>query len=309
MNRRIALTLLLGALAAGCGKKEGTDKEAPAASGAASGSAAPAAGMLDRIKEAVSNEITVQIKPPVVGSKRKVEGTTTTTMQLKMKNREMSFSEKTTSRRTEEVLAVDGTTVTRLKVSYEVNSKETTEANKVRTKPDLLAGKTFILEFAAGKVAVSSEDKKPVAGPAKLALLKEFKTFGQPDKVEAALNGKKLKVGEPVTGLDAELSEQLKNTVDDPRSGLVVDTPRMTLKRKDGDFAVFEVKASARATKGMMKGVVIDTTSEVYVHLTDNRSSKTTTSGTMVLTPDEQAKNKDLSLSGTITGESSATPI
>lgn len=304
MNRSLLLTLVLsvGLSSVGCKKKE-------EGSGAAASASADSPGLIEKVKEAVSNEVTLKPKAPAVGMKRQVDESSETNMQIKMGAREMNIVEKETAKRVEEVMAVEGNTITKMKVTYEIHSKESTEGGKTRKTPDLLAGKSFLLESVKGKVNVTTDAGKPVAGPAKNALLKEYKTFGQQDKVEAALANRPLKIGEPVTGLDEVMTEQLKAAVDDGRSGIVVDPPKMTLKRKDGDFAVFEMAATVKMTKGMMKGLVIDTSGEIFIHTTDSRSTKTNTSGTMALSPEEQSKNKGLSLSGTIKQNSVASPL
>jgi hypothetical protein len=307
MNRSmwLPLSLALTMFATGCGKKDAPGEAAPAASGAASGaaSAAAAPGVLDRLKDVVSSEVTLQHKAPAVGDKRKVEETGEITMQMMMGKQEMKFTEKTAAKRTEEVLAVDGSTVTKLKVTYELNSKESIDDKKTRKTPDLLSGKTFILEAVKGQVTVTQEGGKPVVGPAKTALLKEFKTFGQPDKIQTAINGRKLKMNEPIPELSAAFDEQMKATMDDGRGGLVMDSSRILLKRKDGDFAIFEAVVNAHLTKGMMRGVAFQTTSELAVHVTDARQIKTTTRGTIGLSPEEKAKSK-ASLDGTIQQQS-----
>lgn len=302
-----ALALVSCLLAVGCGKKA----EEGAGAGAGAAGAAPSASAAAEVKgkEAASAEVTLQIKAPAVGAKRKVEESNEMTMQLKMGPKDLSIVEKETVRRVEEVLAVTGNLVTKMKVTYEENSKESTEGTKTKKKPDTLAGKTFIVEAVQGKVNVTTGEGKPVMGPAKLTLLKEFKQFGQQDKVEAALPKRPLKIGEELPELGAALGEQLKASMDDDgRSGTTVDPPKVTLKRKEGDLAVFGMTAVARSTKGMMKGLVVTTNGEIFVRIADGQTTKMTADGTMGLTPEEQAKSKGVTLTGTLKRLMTATP-
>lgn len=297
-----SLALVFCLLAAGCGKK--------AEEGAGAAGAAPSASAAQgEVKEAASSEVTLQIKAPAVGAKRKVEESNVLTMQIKMGPKDMSIVEKETVRQIEEVLAVTGNLVTKMKVTYEENSEESTEGTKTKKKPDTLAGKTFIVEAVQGKVNVTTGEGKPVMGPAKLTLLKKFKNFGQQDKIEAALPKRPLKIGEELPELGAALGEQLKASMDDDgRSGMTVDPPKVTLKRKEGDLAVFGMTAVARSTKGMMKGLVVNTNGEIFVRIADGQTTKMTADGTLGLTPEEQAKSKGMTLTGALKRLMTATP-
>lgn len=301
----LALSLLVACNLAGCGKKEGGD-----ASPAASASAAPAEekGVLGKLKDAVSSEVTITKKPVAVGAKRKIEETGSVDLKMKMGAREMTLLEKEVTKRTEEVLAVEGNIITKLKVSYEAHTKEVTDSGKSRTVPDTLAGKEFIIESVKGKVNVTSGDGKPAAGPAKLAVLKEFKQFGKEDKFETGIPSRPLKVGDEVPELGAPMTEQLQKAIDeDARSGMTVDPPKTVLKSKEGDLAVFEVTTTARSTRGMMKGLVIPLTVSVAVRTSDGRVARSTVDGTMGLSPEEKAKNKNLTLDGVLKKTQTAT--
>lgn len=300
------LALSIVCAAAGCGKKDGSSEGAPAPSGVASAQA-ESKGVLDKLKDAVSTEVSITRKPPTVGEKRKISQEGDMNMNLKMGPKDMAISEKEVTRRSEEVLAIDGENVSKMKVAYEVHSRSSSEGTKTRQTPDTLAGKTFIVEMVKGKVNVTTEDGKPVAGPAKLTLLKEFKQFGKQDKAEAALPKRPLKVGEEVPEMGAALGEAFKESMDaDGRSGITLDPIKVVLKRKEGELVVFEATSTARAAKGMMKGLVMPLKVETFVRPGNGRIEKNIVDATMGLSPEEQAKNKNMTLSGTLKQTSSA---
>ncbi|MCS6901865.1 MAG: hypothetical protein RMJ98_19745, partial [Myxococcales bacterium] len=119
-----------------CKKKEDSGQKGSVA--AASASAVP--------KETPSGDVTLQRKPFQVGAKRVVEESGELNLQLKMGPRDSTISEKESNRRTEEILAVDGDKITKLKVTYEAYSKESSKEDRARKAPDLLSGKTFLIE-------------------------------------------------------------------------------------------------------------------------------------------------------------------
>jgi hypothetical protein len=283
-------SLVLCAVLGGCGKKKDDGQPGAAASATASASAT----------EAPDTGVLLQRKPPQVGAKRIVEESGELTMQLKMGPRDMTLTEKESNRRTEEVLAVEGDQITKLKVTYEAHSKESSEGGRVRKTPDLLSGKTFVVEVVKGKVNVTTGEGKPVLGPAKKAVSDEFKDIGKPNPVEAALPSRPLKPGDELPELGAAFGEQLRSAMDDGRSGITVDPPKATFKRRDGELAVFDLSTVVRSTKGMMKGVLITLTGELAVRIADGHPARMSVDGTLGLTPEEQAKSKGTTLTGTL---------
>jgi hypothetical protein len=284
-------TLALCALLCGCGKKKDDDGQPGAAASAAASAVAT---------EAPDTGVLIQRKPPQVGARRVVEESGELNMQLKMGARDMAITEKESNRRTEEVLAVEGDQITKLKVTYEAHTKESTEGGRTRKTPDLLSGKTFLVEVVKGKVNVTTGEGKPVIGPAKKTVSDEFKDLGKPDKVEAALPSRPLKPGDELPELGAALGEQMRSAMEDGRSGIAVDPPKVTFKRRDGELAVFDLSTILRSTKGMMKGVMITMTGELSVRIADGHPAKMSADGTLGLTPEEQAKSKGMTLTGTL---------
>jgi hypothetical protein len=58
----------------------------------------------------------------------------------------------------------------------------------------------------------------------------------------------------------------------------------------------------------MMKGLVVTTSGEIFVRIADGQTTKMTADGTMGLTPEEQAKSKGVTLTGTLKRLMTATP-
>ncbi|MCS6901354.1 MAG: hypothetical protein RMJ98_17050, partial [Myxococcales bacterium] len=151
-----------------------------------------------------------------------------------------------------------------------------------------------------GKVVVATGEGKPVLGPTRNAVAEEFKNLGTPSEIEAALPTRPLKPGEELPELGAALGEQLRSAVEAGQSSISVDPPKLTFRRRDGELAFFDFSTVVRSVKGTMKGVLITMTGEFAVRVADGHPAKLSVDGIFGLTPEEQAKSKGMTLTGTL---------
>ena len=277
------IALSVAALVVGCGKKDEAEKPkgAPSVSTPTAAAAAPKSetGVLGKLKQAVGGELTIARKPPKVGDKQKVEHSSNLTLNIAVGPKKIGVLEDEVNKRTEEVLAVTGDVVTKAKVAYEQRTK--TKAQDGRTgapQKDILAGKAFLVEFKGGKVLVTSEDGKPVDAASRASVEKDYKRFGKPNAVSAAVPTRALKIGEEVKELSAAIAEDIKDDMDAEKAGLTIDAPKVVLDRKEGDDAVFVITMTMRMAKGPLKGN-IPVSGSVTVRTTDGFLRRSETNG------------------------------
>ena len=296
--------LSFAVLAVACGKKDETSKTPPAtsASGAAATSAAPKAeeGVFGKLKQAVGGEITITRKPPKVGAKRKIEHTSNLTLDIALGPKKIGVLEDEVNKRTEEVLAVTGDIVTKAKVTYKQRTK--TKAQDGRTgapEKNVLAGKSFVVEIKDGKVVVTTDEGKPLDAASKSAVEKDYKRFGKPNAVAAALPTRALRVGEEVKELSAAVVEDLKDDMDAEKTGLTIESPKVVLDRKEGENAVFVITMTMRMAKGPLKGT-IPVIGRIIVRANDGFLLRSETAGPINLDISEVDKQKGVSGAGTV---------
>jgi hypothetical protein len=295
-----AFAALVGSLlvaGVGCGKKDAGAGSAPTGSSSA---AASEPSLLGKLKEAVGSEITITRKPTTVGEKRSVDHTTDLTMNLAFGPKKIEFSEQEVSKRSEEVLALDGDTVTKVKVSYQTRKKTKTDNGRTgapdKTKLD---GRVVIVESVKGKVVITAEDGKPLDAPSKAAVAKDYKRFGKPDKTAQALPTRALKVGEEVKELTDALTTEMKEDMDGEKQGMVAENAKVVLEKADNGVATFHLSMTLRMTKGILKGT-IPLAGSFVVRASDGALLKTDNAGPINLDITEADKKKGVSGTGTV---------
>jgi hypothetical protein len=291
-----ALVGLLAIAGVGCGKKD--SPSGTAASGSAAAASEPS--LLGKLKEAVGSEITITRQPPKVGDKRTVDHTTNVTMNLAFGPKKIDFSEDETSKRTEEVMALDGETITKMKVGYQSRKKTKTDNGRTgapdKTKLD---GRVVIVEYVKGKVVITAEDGPPLDAASKKAVEKDYKRFGKPDKAAAALPTRPLKVGDEVKELTDALTTEMKEDMDGEKQGMVAENAKVVLEKADNGVATFKLTMTLRMTKGILKGT-IPLTGSFVVRASDGSLLKSDNAGPLNLDVTEADKKKGLSGTGTV---------
>jgi hypothetical protein len=195
-------------------------------------------------------------KGPAVGQKRSEETKTEVNLKLKMLGKDLKLEEVENQKKDEEVLAVDGANITKMKVTYTQDDKTQTENGKAgKTKPTSINGKTYIVSLKDGKVVIQNDKEKPA--PAKEAALveKDYHAFGKPDPMTGAIPDRSLKDGEEVPELaEALKQEMLSNQRTTGKDDKVsIDAAKVTFKGKEGDVGVFDVSMNMKGDAGLFK--------------------------------------------------------
>lgn len=148
--------------------------------------------------------------------------------------------------RTEEVLAVDGRVITKMRVTYDSHvTSSTIVAGPTRT-PSPVAGHTYVLEAnAAGPIVLDAAGKPPP--PTESAQVKrDYESFGKEDELFAALPDTPLHRGDVVPSL----SEAIKNKL---RGKSALDSKgdlKVRVERADRDEVTFTVSGTITFVTG-----------------------------------------------------------
>jgi len=255
MTRSLLVVSLLAALlgAAGCDHKKpappaaGTGPVAPivaktpapsgppavtGAGGTRFAKKAPAVG--DRAESSVGMHMVLQmtIDPTGSGTPQKAS---------------METSE--TETRREEVLAVAGEAVTKLKVTFVEKLAVMKENGKERKRPSPVTGKTYVIEAKDGKLTVLLDGDRP-APVAQARVVKEaYETLGKVDTLYAAVPTRPLKPGDLVPELSAAMKEEMRVKAKE----MDVSSVKVVFKEVRGDVGVFEIELMLSKVEKPMK--------------------------------------------------------
>lgn len=112
---------------------------------------------------------------------------------------------------TESILATDGATVTRKRVTVTEGAERTAQPMQpVSVSHAPTVGKTYIMEFLADSIAVTSEDGAAVSADERKYMVKEF-SRDMESQFSAVLDGRTMKVGEVLELKDELLKAFGKN--------------------------------------------------------------------------------------------------
>ncbi|GAC1355375.1 MAG: hypothetical protein NVSMB47_08830 [Polyangiales bacterium] len=192
--------------------------------------------------------------------------------------------------RDEEILAVAGDAITKLKVTYASLDSSMNDGTKDTKTPDPRAGKTYVVDAKDGKVEILGEDGKPTVPVEATMVEKDYHRLGKPDPIAAALPARTLKAGESVP----ELADAIKAMLKESGGGKEMDVSDVsaTFKEKSGDEGVFDIGVTLGKTEGPMK-MSMPLKGELHVRTTDGQMASMKLAGPVsVTTNDSDPKNK-----------------
>lgn len=126
------------------------------------------------------------------------------------------------------VLESNDTAITKAKVKIDAHSEITTRNGTAGPEDKGQEGKTFILEFKDGKLAVTNEDGSAVSEVVAAALRKEFRSVGQKDPMAEMLGKEPIKVGQAIDMSKSEAAKRILGGDDEGSSKIEKFT--LTLK-------------------------------------------------------------------------------
>lgn len=202
---------------------------------------------------------------PAVGTKRQESSDLRMTMAMTVDGRKDDTSVTESVRRTDEVLAVAGNVVTKVKTKF-----ETVES----TQPSAIAKKTYVVEAKDGKLDVRDEQGKPSPPGEAREVEKHFKNLGKPDPMLAALPATALVPGQKVDAIAEALTEHVK----EPGESMTVKDVVVTFREGRAEEGIFDVTMKLTKEEGPVS-MVIDVKGETWVSTKTGATTKMTLAG------------------------------
>lgn len=143
--------------------------------------------------------------------------------------------------RTEQVLAVEGRVITKLRVTYDSREETSTSVGggPPVKKPSPVAGQTYVVSLTKSGVEVVDVHGKKLPVAEAVVVEKDYATFGKEDEVLAGLPDTPLRVGDPAPSLARAFRDRVGGVRElEPEGEVVVKVDKAT-----SDEVVFSVKA------------------------------------------------------------------
>ncbi len=195
---------------------------------------------------------------------------------------------------TEEIVAADGDTVTKEKVTF---SAAHATANAMGAKQDMdlpVKGKTYVIASEGGKTTFTGNGGAAVTKPEEAVLAKIGEKVGTPDRMGKLIGSKTFTKGEKV----ALAGDELK-ALTGPSDGVVASNATLTLTAADAKTATFAM-AGTFAGKQNGMDLTITFTATIKVDLALSRPIDFKMTGKMSGAGD--TPNGKLALTGTVSG-------
>jgi hypothetical protein len=215
---------------------------------------------------------------PTVGTKRQESSELVMTIAMTIDGRRSEMNVSESVKRTEEILAVDGDAVTKVKATFDSVQSD---------RPSAIAGKTFIVESKNGKLEVRDPQGNTASAADARDVERHLKNVGKPDPMLTALPPAGVAPGQRVDGVARAISEQLKEGGD----GMSVSDVVVTFKEQRGDTGVFDVALKLTKDDGAMK-MEIAVKGDAWVSTKTSWPTKMDLSGPLTIAGGQAAKTE-----------------
>ena len=244
--------LLIAALAAcGGGSKASKPAETADLPDSSGGGVAGGTEPSGPVEPPASKEpVELPAQTPAVGDVAKIVETIESDGTMLVASREVKLGRKSETTRTEEVVAVDGGSVTQLKVTYDAVTDHRVAGTTEQDVASPVAGQTFTVGVGKkGKHTLVDKDGKAVKGKLKDFVLDDLRDdVGAPTRFAAILGGKTYTSGEAVT----VPAKDLISVLPDGRDELKGDPITVTYVERRGDLATFSLAGALTRPEGTM---------------------------------------------------------
>jgi hypothetical protein len=246
--KRIGLALAVALLVAGCKSRS----EPPPPPSAPQGIATSPEGIDATVAQAQAAPAPVEVKftvaPPAVGDSREVTDTNKMTGTLKTASGEMPIVQHREEKRTEEVLAVEGPVITKLKVSYATIVNHEQAGDQEKKEKDPLEGKTFTLSWEKDAIVIRDDKGKAVKGDLARQIEGSLSdSIGKELPMNKVLASRTFKSGEKVV-----LSPEEMKALSRQGEGVEGKEITLTLIESKDDVATLQLEGSLAATQPSM---------------------------------------------------------
>lgn len=296
----IVLSLAAALVATGCKKASDSKSEgAPAAGKTATGPATPPADPAakpatptgpatpptDPAAPPVGTETTLKLTvkaAPKVGDKRGKTDDINTTMVVDANGKPTTVIMGEHKEQQAEVLAVDGDVRTKIKITYVKLTATQTIGTAVKSKPQPLDGKTYIVAFEGGEIKSTTPEGAAVSPEEAAELADDNDELGQPDVMEKILADHTWTIGETYAFSADELARLAarKRGPGKPTATAM----GLTLKSFDAKHAEFAITTTLTRDKDqfsvtMTGTIVVDRVNDRPLSMTMEGALTATTNG------------------------------
>jgi hypothetical protein len=163
-------------------------------------------------KKAKVATIVIRKSAPRVGMRARVKNTTDTTMTVAgMPGLPASpFELKERVERTEEILAVEGRIVTRVRVIYDVyDTTNTITGSAPARTPSAVEGNTYVVGVTKTGLEIVDAKGKPPAPDAQLVIERDYRSLGKEEEISGALPDVPIHVGDAAPALASAIKSKL----------------------------------------------------------------------------------------------------
>lgn len=200
-------------------------------------------------KESRPAAVVISRKAPPIGQRLRVEKNTDFSFEFLVGATKTATGRKETSTRLEEVLAVDGMRVTKVRVTYEARSFEEVTSGTKSARPSPVVSKTYLVDTGDAGVAITDDmGKKPPSDELAIVAL-DYGTLSDDDALTRGIPDTPLRVGDRVPSLETALRERARSqgSPKTPEAEVEVKVDAITATE-----VVFKIKATfALAGTGM----------------------------------------------------------
>ena len=165
----------------------------------------------------------------------------------------------------EEILEVTNDAISKLKVTFAEDAKSTAEPGKPpKVKASVIAGKTYVVSAANGKITVLNDKNKPPPKAESTLVEKKYRSLGKPDQFLVGMPTRPLRDGEDVP----ELSDALGNQVKGNDDKMTLEAVKISFRNRQGDSGIFDVSMTIKTGETGLK-MTIPLTGTIAVRTTD----------------------------------------
>jgi hypothetical protein len=245
--------------------------------------------------------VTLGKVPPRPGTIQVVSETQRTTLDLTVGGQTIRSEKVERKVVREEVLALTGRIVTRMKVTYLTHTEEEQHQGGQRvTSAKATQGKTFLVTAAAGQVTITDGSGKVLPADLELLVRKDHKEFGEPDLVWNAIPTTPLPVGADVPALARGIQRSFERSRRrDQKAGetWTVDAVSARLRSVSGTGAARQVTfgLALKTRHGAANGIsiVFDLVGEITVRAADAWTVRLTLKGPLEIQGQKNAGTLD----------------
>jgi hypothetical protein len=240
--RTLAVAIAFVVLGSGCKKLKAKIDQ-----GASAGGDNSTSGTAVAVKE-TGTAFTRRNLP--IGTKRTEDTHSNVNMIFNLLGKVNNVTVDESSTKNEEILETVGDTITKLKVTFVEDAKSTGEPGKPpKVKASPVAGKTYVVSSAGGKIVVLNDKNKPAPKAEATVVEKKYKSLGKPDPFHVGMPARAFKDGEDVPELSSALTDQLTGRDDK----MTLEAVKISFRNRQGDSGIFDVSMTIKTGETGLK--------------------------------------------------------